>query len=89
MSWLWIPLLLPAGAVGEQDRLDGLGCGASDDLSKPIRLADRLVRLRARPPASHAAAAAALATTAQDLGAARSWRSPSATADQSVRPCLP
>jgi DNA-binding response OmpR family regulator len=61
---LRIPILMLTGAVGEQDRLDGLDCGASDYLIKPVRIADLLVRLRARLPAFDAAAAAAAAVAA-------------------------
>lgn len=61
---LQIPILLLTGAVDEQDRLDGLRCGASDYLIKPVRIADLLVRLRAQLPAFDGAAAAALPTTA-------------------------
>jgi DNA-binding response OmpR family regulator len=70
---LRIPILLLTGAVGEQDRLDGLDCGASDYLIKPVRIADLLVRLRARLPAFDVAATAAaiLATTAGHLGDVR------------------
>ncbi|MGG5890848.1 response regulator transcription factor [Falsiroseomonas sp. HC035] len=68
---LRIPILLLTGAVGEQDRLDGLDCGGSDYLIKPVRIADLLARLRAQLPALDAAAAAALPTTAQHLGEAR------------------
>ncbi|MGG5891133.1 response regulator transcription factor [Falsiroseomonas sp. HC035] len=68
---LRIPILLLTGAVGEQDRLDGLDCGASDYLIKPVRIADLLVRLRAQLPALDAAAAAALSTTTRHLDDAR------------------
>jgi DNA-binding response OmpR family regulator len=70
---LRIPILMLTGAVGEQDRLDGLDCGASDYLIKPVRIADLLVRLRARLPAfdAAAAAAAALPATARHLDGVR------------------
>jgi DNA-binding response OmpR family regulator len=68
---LRIPILLLTGAVGEQDRLDGLDCGASDYLIKPVRIADLLVRLRAQLPAFDASAAATLATTTGYLAEAR------------------
>ncbi|MGK7871695.1 hypothetical protein ACFHPP_31125, partial [Falsiroseomonas sp. E2-1-a20] len=53
-----------------QDRLDGLDCGASNYLIKPIRIADLLVRLRAQLPAFDAAAAVA-AHSCHDRPAAR------------------
>jgi DNA-binding response OmpR family regulator len=68
---LRIPILLLTGSVGEQDRLDGLNCGASDYLIKPVRIADLLVRLRAQLVAVDRLAAAVLATTAGHLGNAR------------------
>jgi DNA-binding response OmpR family regulator len=68
---LRIPILLLTGSVGEQDRLDGLDCGASDYLIKPVRIADLLVRLRAQLVAFDGAAAAALPAAGRHLGNAR------------------
>ncbi|MGK7871080.1 response regulator transcription factor [Falsiroseomonas sp. E2-1-a20] len=65
------PILMLTGSVGEQDRIDSLGYGASDYLIKPIRIADLLVRLRAQLPALDGAAAAALSVAARRLGGAR------------------
>ncbi|MGK7871095.1 response regulator transcription factor [Falsiroseomonas sp. E2-1-a20] len=68
---LQIPILLLTGSAGEQGRLEGLSCGASDYLIKPVRIADLLVRLRAQLPAFDAAAAATLPTTARHIANAR------------------
>ncbi len=62
---LQIPILLLTGTVDEQDRRDGMDCGASDYLIKPIGIVDLLVRLRAQLPTFGGAAAAALSTTAR------------------------
>jgi DNA-binding response OmpR family regulator len=70
-SGLLIPIIMLASSFREQDRIDGLDCGASDYFIKPVRIADLLVRLRAQLMAVHRLAAAAFSTTAQHLGNAR------------------
>jgi DNA-binding response OmpR family regulator len=68
---LRIPILMLTGSVGEQDRVDGLDCGASDYLVKPVRIADLMVRLRAQLGAIDRVAAAAPPVAVQHLGEAR------------------